>query len=65
MPAVVRTVPGDGSVDHVCVPKELAGHSGRIVIEAEQDPRKAHPATYVKLGYENIARFTAEAGLQR
>jgi hypothetical protein len=26
---------------------------------------KAHPATYVKMGYENLGRFLAEAGLKR
>ncbi len=63
--AGVYTVPGDGSVDYVSVLKQLPDYSGWIVIEAEQDPEKAHPATYVKLGYDNLTRFIAEAGLKR
>ncbi len=62
--AGVYTVPGDGSVDYVSVLEELVGYDGWIVIEAEQDPRKAHPATYVKLGYENLTRFIEAAGLR-
>ncbi|RIX99678.1 myo-inosose-2 dehydratase [Aureimonas flava] len=63
--AGVYTVPGDGSVDYVRVLRELPDYSGWIVIEAEQDPDKAHPATYVKLGHENLVRFVADAGLNR
>ncbi|WP_427026526.1 myo-inosose-2 dehydratase (plasmid) [Aureimonas ureilytica] len=63
--AGVYTVPGDGSVDYVSVFKALPDYSGWVVIEAEQDPDKAHPATYVKLGYDNLTRFLAEAGLKR
>ncbi|GGE16026.1 myo-inosose-2 dehydratase [Aureimonas endophytica] len=63
--AGVYTVPGDGSIDYVSVLKELPAYSGWIVIEAEQDPEKAHPATYVKMGFENLTRFIAEAGLKR
>jgi len=63
--AGVYTVPGDGSVDYVSVFRELPRYSGWVVIEAEQDPVKAHPATYVKIGYDNLGRFLAEAGLKR
>jgi inosose dehydratase len=59
------TVPGDGSVDFVSVLKELPGYSGWLVVEAEQDPEKAHPLTYARLGHDNLARFAAEAGLVR
>jgi inosose dehydratase len=62
--AGVYTVPGDGSVDYVSVFRELPGYSGWVVIEAEQDPVKAHPATYVKMGYENLGRFLREADLE-
>lgn len=62
--AGVYTTPGDGSVDFVRVFRELPGYSGWVVIEAEQDPAKANPLTYAKLGYANLDRFLTEAGLR-
>jgi myo-inosose-2 dehydratase len=59
----VYTVPGDGSIDFVSVMKELPGYSGWMIVEAEQDPKKAHPLTYAKMGYANLRRFATEAGL--
>jgi inosose dehydratase len=59
----VYTVPGDGGVDFVAVLKELPGYSGWLVVEAEQDPKKAHPLTYARMGYTNLRRFAKEAGL--
>ena len=61
--AGVFTVPGDGCVDFATVLRELPGYSGWAVVEAEQDPDKAHPATYAKMGYANLRRYLAEAGL--
>ena len=63
--AGVYTVPGDGMVDFVGVLKELKGYAGWIVVEAEQDPAKAPPAEYVRMGYDNLCRFLKEAGLRR
>ena len=63
--AGVYTVPGDGSVDYVSVFKALPNYSGWVVIEAEQDPKKAPPAQYLKMGYDNLVRFMAEAGWKR
>lgn len=57
------TVPGDGAVDYVAVFRELKGYAGWVVVEAEQDPKKAHPLTYAKKGVANLRRFLAEAGL--
>lgn len=57
------TVPGDGAVDYVAVFRELKGYSGWVVVEAEQDPKKANPLTYAKKGVANLRRFLAEAGL--
>jgi inosose dehydratase len=51
-------------VDFVSVFKELSGYSGWIVVEAEQDPAKAHPLTYARMGYRNLTRYLAEAGLR-
>lgn len=61
--AGVYTVPGDGMVDYVSVFKELPGYSGWVVVEAEQDPKKAEPAKYAKLGYDNLVRFLKQGGL--
>lgn len=63
--AGVYTVPGDGCVDYVSVLREVPDYAGWIVIEAEQDPEKAIPIVYAKLGYDNLVRFIAEAGLKR
>lgn len=63
--AGVYTVPGDGSIDYVGVFKEIPDYSGWIVIEAEQDPVKAPPARYVKMGFDNLNRFIDQAGLRR
>ena len=59
----VYTVPGDGSVDFVSVLKGLPGYSGWLVVEAEQDPKKANPLKYAKMGYANLRRFAIAAGL--
>src|SRR6266852_4788046 len=61
--AGVFTVPGDGCVDYASVFRELAGYSGWVVVEAEQDPAKAHPLTYARLGYRNLRARLADAGL--
>src|SRR5215470_16971057 len=57
--AGVFTVPGDGCVDYASVFRELAGYSGWVVVEAEQDPAKAHPLTYARLGYRNLCAHLA------
>ncbi|MHB1109348.1 MAG: myo-inosose-2 dehydratase [Devosia sp.] len=61
--AGVYTVPGDGLIDYVSVFRELGGYSGWVVVEAEQDPKKADPAEYSRLGYANLSRFLKEGGL--
>ncbi|PWS35015.1 myo-inosose-2 dehydratase [Falsiroseomonas bella] len=59
----VFTVPGDGCVDYPAVLKPLAaaGYAGWLVVEAEQDPAKAHPLTYARMGHDNLARFARSA----
>jgi sugar phosphate isomerase/epimerase len=47
----------------VSVFRELPGYSGWVVVEAEQDPRKAPPAKYAKMGHDNLVRFLKEGGL--
>jgi sugar phosphate isomerase/epimerase len=61
--AGVYTVPGDGSIDYVAVFKELKGYNGWVIVEAEQDPEKAPPAIYAKMGCDNLKRFLKEGGL--
>nr|WP_101934178.1 myo-inosose-2 dehydratase [Virgibacillus dokdonensis] len=50
------TVPGDGNIDFVPVYKKLlaSGYEGWIIIEAEQDPNKAHPLEYALKGKKYI-----------
>jgi len=59
----VFTVPGDGGVDFAAVLAALPGYDGWLVVEAEQDPAKAHPLTYARLGYQNLSRYASRAGL--
>jgi inosose dehydratase len=56
----VFTVPGDGCVPFDRVFRELPAYSGWIVLEAEQDPKKADPLTYATLGLRNLRQFAAE-----
>ena len=61
----VFTVPGDGCIAFAPLLRRLheAGYAGWLVVEAEQDPRKAHPLTYARLGYQNLRAMAEEAGL--
>jgi inosose dehydratase len=59
----VYTVPGDGMVDYPAVFAELPGYDGWVVVEAEQDPAKAHPLTYAKLGHTNLVCYLRDAKL--
>jgi len=60
----VFTVPGDGFIAFPALLKILhsAGYSGWLVVEAEQDPAKAHPLTYAAMGFENLSRMAEHAG---
>jgi inosose dehydratase len=62
--AGVFTVPGDGCVDYPAVLRELPGYSGWAVVEAEQDPEKAHPLTYAKLAFKNLDKYLRDANLR-
>jgi inosose dehydratase len=57
-------VPGDGSIDYPAILRILydAGYAGWLVVEAEQDPRKADPLTYATMGYRNLVRLAEGAG---
>ncbi len=60
------TVPGDGCIDFQAVANALAAmdYDGWIVVEAEQDPAKAPPYEYSKMGYEHIVSVCGQAGLE-
>jgi myo-inosose-2 dehydratase len=59
----VYTVPGDGMVDYAAVFEQLKGYSGWVVVEAEQDPKKANPLRYAKQGVAHLRAALREAGL--
>lgn len=54
--AGVFTVPGDGDLDFTATFAALArsGYGGWIVVEAEQDPRRADPLAYATKGREAV-----------
>jgi inosose dehydratase len=58
------TVPGDGAVDFAAVFAALPGYGGWVVLEAEQDPKKANPARYAGMGYRHLLHTLADAGLR-
>lgn len=62
----VFTVPGDGCIAFTPLLRQLqqAGYAGWLVVEAEQDPRKAIPLTYARLGHRNLRAMATEAGFQ-
>ena len=62
----VFTMPGDGFIDYRTILSILhdAGYEGWLVCEAEQDPAKAHPLTYAKLGFANLDRLARQAGFE-
>jgi inosose dehydratase len=62
----VFTVPGDGCIAFTPLLRRLSdwGYRGWLVVEAEQDPRKAHPLTYAKLGQRNLRAMALETGFE-
>ena len=62
----VFTVPGDGFIDFENFAKVLAeiDYSGWVVVEAEQDPEKANPLKYSRMGYQHLSNVLHEAGLE-
>ncbi|TXL72811.1 myo-inosose-2 dehydratase [Vineibacter terrae] len=63
--AGVFTAPGDGGIDFAAFANLLAeiGYSGWVVVEAEQDPVKAPPLAYTRLGHDHLARLFSQAGI--
>ncbi len=60
--AGVYTVPGDGMIDFARVLKALPDFAGWVVVEAEQDPKKAEPAAFARMGHANLVSYLKEAG---
>jgi inosose dehydratase len=60
----IFTVPGDGCIPFLPLLQDLQAHNyaGWLVVEAEQDPRIAHPLTFAKLGYRNLLATAQQAG---
>ena len=58
------TVPGDGCIDYKPFLKVLKdnNYEGWLVVEAEQDPSKANPFEYAKIGYNYLSNTAKECG---
>jgi len=60
----VFTVPGDGCIDY----KQLfdilkeRNYEGWLVVEAEQDPKKANPFEYAEIGFKYLTEILNEVG---
>ena len=60
------TVPGDGCIDYRPIFNELVKnkYQGWLVVEAEQDPKKANPFEYAKIGFNYLKKTSSECGLE-
>ena len=60
------TVPGDGCIDYRPIFNELVKnkYQGWLVVEAEQDPKKANPFEYAKIGFNYLKKTSRECGLE-
>jgi inosose dehydratase len=60
----VFTVPGDGCIDYEPLFKVLFqnNYTKWLIIEAEQDPNKANPFKYAKIGYNYLAETLNKVG---
>ncbi len=60
------TVPGDGCINYkpfLTILKKN-DYKGWLVVEAEQDPAKANPFEYAKIGYNYLSRTAKECGFE-
>ena len=59
------TVPGDGCIDYKPFLQILKNinYSGWLVVEAEQDPKKANPFEYAKKGFKYLSKTAKDCGL--
>ncbi|MEO8667336.1 MAG: myo-inosose-2 dehydratase [Bauldia sp.] len=60
----VFTVPGDGFIDFHAFARALyeIGYEGWVVVEAEQDPAKAPPLEYARIGHRHLTNAFEAAG---
>ena len=60
------TVPGDGCIDYKPFLTVLKNrnYEGWLVVEAEQDPAKANPLEYAKIGYNYLSKTAKECGFE-
>ena len=60
------TVPGDGCIDYKPIFDILKEkkYTGWLVVEAEQDPIKANPFEYAKIGYNYLSSIVSEIGYE-
>ena len=60
------TVPGDGCIDYKPFLTVLKNnnYAGWLVVEAEQDPAKANPFEYAKIGYNYLSKTAKECGFE-
>ncbi len=60
------TVPGDGCIDYKPVLDQLKknDYSSWLVVEAEQDPKKANPFEYAKKGYTYLKKTATDVGFK-
>ncbi len=60
------TVPGDGCIDYKPFLTVLKNknYEGWLVVEAEQDPAKANPFEYAKIGFNYLSKTARECGFE-
>ena len=60
------TVPGDGCIDYQPLLNFLKekDYNGWLVVEAEQDPLKANPLEYARIGYKYLSNVCSEVNLK-
>ena len=60
------TVPGDGCIDYKPFLTILKNknYEGWLVVEAEQDPAKANPFEYAKIGFNYLNKIARECGFE-
>jgi inosose dehydratase len=59
----VLAVPGDGMIDFVAASRELTGYSRWVVLEAEQDLKKASSLAYAKGRVTHLKAAFEESGM--
>ena len=60
------TVPGDGCIDYrpIFLTLKEKNYSGWLVVEAEQDPKKANPLEYAIKGYKYLHKTLNSVDLE-